>query len=254
MTTSKPRSRSRSAARGGMAAVLLLGLPSAGCGQPSGPLPGDGDLRVLFVGNSLTYTNDLPAMVGALAEADGVDLSYAVEARPGFALGDHWDRGLADRISEVAADVVVLQQGPSSLESSRAYLVEWTERIDDVVRAAGGRSALFMVWPEATRLDAFDAVRESYAAAADSVGGIFIPAGETWRSAWVADPDLALYGPDGFHPSRTGSAAAAVTVYAMLVGGGAEEPPCPAGALVDEATATLLCAAMREAVGAYGVF
>jgi hypothetical protein len=28
-------------------------------------------LRILFIGNSLTYTNDLPSMVGRIAAADG---------------------------------------------------------------------------------------------------------------------------------------------------------------------------------------
>ncbi len=31
----------------------------------------DTPLRVLFIGNSLTYTNDLPAMVERIAAADG---------------------------------------------------------------------------------------------------------------------------------------------------------------------------------------
>ena len=45
-------------------AVLLLGF---GCSSADVE-PGDG-LRVLFVGNSLTYTNDLPGVVAALGAA-----------------------------------------------------------------------------------------------------------------------------------------------------------------------------------------
>lgn len=209
---------------------------------------------MLFVGNSLTYTNDAPGMVAALAQADGVDLQHAVVAAPNFGLGDHWASGIEDVIRELAPDVVVLQQGPSSLESSRAYLLEWAGRIGEVVTEAGGRSALFMVWPESTRQEAFDAVRENYAAAAELLDGIFIPAGETWRAAWQLDPELPLYGPDGFHPSQLGSQAAALTIYAMLVGSADQEPPCPAQVLVDTDTAELLCDALREATAAYGVW
>ena len=42
--------------------LVLLALVTAGCAQaPRGD--GDEPLRVLFVGNSLTHTNDLPAVV-----------------------------------------------------------------------------------------------------------------------------------------------------------------------------------------------
>lgn len=109
------------------------------------------------------------------------------------------------------------------------------------MRESGGRSALFMVWPEASRAQAFDDVRDHYAQAATLVEGIFIPAGETWRAAWAREPGLPLHGPDDFHPSSTGSLAAALTVWAMLSGNPDESPPCPAEALVGAATAELLC-------------
>lgn len=239
-----------------LTALLLVGLPVAGAcnDDPAAPRLPEGDLRVLFVGNSLTYTNDLPGMVATLARAEGVDFQYTVRASPNFALGDHWNEGLEGIITELAPDVVVLQQGPSSLPSSRAYLLEWTARIGEVVTGSGGRPALFMVWPDASRAHAFDAVRDNYADAAARVDGIFLPAGETWRAAWSREPGLALYGPDAFHPSTTGSAAAAVTIWAMLSGSPGEPLPCSAERLVEATRAELLCEAMREAVETHGVW
>ncbi len=43
--------------------ILLLFGATTGSGVAAG------ELRVLFIGNSLTYCNDLPAIVAALAEA-----------------------------------------------------------------------------------------------------------------------------------------------------------------------------------------
>lgn len=106
---------------------------------------------------------------------------------------------------------MILQQGPSSLPESREHLVFWSGRLAEAIRAAGGRPALLMVWPPSPHPEAFDDVRDSYAAAAKAVDGLFIPAGETWREVWKRDPALALYGPDGFHPSQLGSLAAALT-------------------------------------------
>jgi hypothetical protein len=73
-----------------------------------------------------------------------------------------------------------------------------------------------MVWPSSTRMGDFDAVSASYAMAAKDVDGLLLPAGDWWRSAWRQDAALALYGPDGFHPSPLGSYIAALAIYRGL--------------------------------------
>ena len=75
-----------------------------------------------------------------------------------------------------------------------------------------------MVWPEASRFGVFDDVRDSYRGAAADVDGPFLPAGEAWRAAWAADPQLMLYGPDGYHPSELGTYVAALVVYEGITG------------------------------------
>ncbi|MEM7417886.1 MAG: hypothetical protein AAF389_20530 [Gemmatimonadota bacterium] len=178
----------------------------------------EADARILFVGNSLTYTNDLPLLVQTVAEAAGHTLAHATIARPNYSLEDHWNAGAREVILTTGADFVVMQQGPSSLPASQEYLRTWTERIAPVIREAGGRPALYMVWPDDTRLAFFDDVRESYQGAAVSVDGLFIPAGETWREAWDAGLTRPLYGPDGFHPSRLGSEVAALAIVRAVYG------------------------------------
>ena len=48
-------------------------------------------LRVLFLGNSLTATNDLPAAVAHIASRAGRRLEYRTVAPGGYALEDHWN-------------------------------------------------------------------------------------------------------------------------------------------------------------------
>lgn len=177
---------------------------------------GDADLTVLFVGNSLTYTNGMPTMVQVIAEAAGRSFEYRSLTAPNFSLEDHWVSGARDLIADLKADVVVLQQGPSSLPENQIYLKEWTEAFAPVIRDAGGEPALYMVWPSRSRLFAFDDVRTSYLNAAEAVGGRFLPAGEAWRAVWEDDPDADLLGPDGVHPTTLGSFVAALTIYAEL--------------------------------------
>jgi hypothetical protein len=179
--------------------------------------PEQGGLRVLFIGNSLTYSNDLPLIVQALAKAAGQPMYVDSVTFGGFSLDDHWNSGEALKaIARQKWDVVVLQHGPSSLLSSRAELRASAKKYDKRIRKAGARPALYMVWPELSRFEYFDAVRESYSLAASDIDGIFLPAGEAWRAAWRRDPDAPLYSGDDFHPSVEGSYTAALSIYGML--------------------------------------
>lgn len=172
--------------------------------------------RVLFVGNSLTFVNDLPGMVRAVAAQAGRTVQTAEVSMADASLGDQWIAGEAPREIAKGYAIVVLQQGPSALSASQADLLKWTRTYNAAIRAAGGRPALYMVWPENARFEVFDDVRASYSNAAAAVDGMFLPAGESWRAAWAIDPDLALYGPDGFHPSELGTYAAALTIFSEL--------------------------------------
>ena len=97
-----------------------------------GPIA-EADVRVLFVGNSLTYTNDLPAMVWTIAEAAGHTFAFATVTRPNYSLEDHWNASAGDAVRAAEADFVVLQQGPSSLPENQDYLRSWTERFAPVI-------------------------------------------------------------------------------------------------------------------------
>jgi hypothetical protein len=196
-----------------VSAALVLLLAGVGVSAAAEP-----PRRVLFVGNSLTAANDLPGLVAALSRAAGrAPLEVARVVRPGFSLDDHWRDGEARRrIREAGWDVVVLQQGPSSLPESRVELVRSTRRFAGEIRKAGALPALYMVWPESRRRHAFGAVAASYREAAQAVDGLILPVGDAWQAAWRRLPEAPLYGPDGFHPSPAGSYLAALTIYASL--------------------------------------
>lgn len=208
--------------------------------------------RVLFIGNSLTEANGLPAMVETLSrQGGGTPISTASVVFGGFSLEDHWNQGTARRrIAERGWSIVVLQQGPSSLPDSQVALREWTVRFDTVIRASGARTALYMVWPESNRRDAFDAVSQSYARAAENVTAMLLPVGEAWRAAWRRDPEVPLYGPDGFHPAPTGTYLAALVIYQQITG--RSPVGLPAWTQMPADRALLLQEAAQEANAQFG--
>jgi hypothetical protein len=178
------------------------------------------ELRVLFIGNSLTYSNDLPALVEALAKVSGQKpLAYREVAVANYSLEDHWNQGEARRaIANGGWDVVILQQGPSASAEGRRSLLEYSRRFAQEIRSAGASPALYMVWPASHRQSDFDGVIESYTQAARGVEALLLPAGEAWLAAWKRDPGLALYSPDGLHPTVAGSYLAALIIYERLYG------------------------------------
>ena len=121
---------------------------------------------MLFIGNSLTAANDLPAMLEAIAAAErGPRFECKVVAAANYSLEDHWRQGDAVRaIRRGGWSVVVLQQGPSSLDTSRALLVDYAQRFAEEIRRAGASTALYMVWPSQERRSDFERVSASYAA------------------------------------------------------------------------------------------
>jgi hypothetical protein len=196
---------------------LILLLAAASCGSTS-PEPGpDPDLRILFIGNSLTYVNDLPGMVRQLGASNAARPVTVVSVAFGdYSLEDHWNRGDAlTAIRQGGWDLVVLQQGPSALPESRANLIEWTGRFAGEIRKVGARPAVYMVWPGLNRQAAWDSVTDSYAAAAAAARALLLPVGEALRSAYTADPGMPLFDADGFHPLPLGSFGAALVIYAV---------------------------------------
>jgi hypothetical protein len=220
--------------RGRLAFALLLGAaPAAGAtaGPPALPAPA----RVLFVGNSLTYANDLPRRVEELAAAAGRAVETRAVAYADRSLEDHWTAGEAKRLlARGGWTFVVLQQGPSALPESRALLVDYARKFAGPVRAAGAVPALYMVWPARARAADFDRVSASYRAAAEAIGGALLPAGDAWRAVWRSDPQAELYGPDGFHPSPLGTYVAALVVCQRLLGISPVGLPAPRGARLPE--------------------
>lgn len=206
--------------------VILMG---GACKSPLEAFEGPG-VHILFIGNSLTYVNDLPSTLKFVMQLGGQEMSVHSVAKPDFALVDHIAGG-SDAVSQIQRggwDFVILQQGPSSLPASRDLLIQGTQQFDQHIRKAGARTALYMVWPDKSRFAFFEDVRVSYKMAADTVGGLFLPAGEAWLAAWVRDASLSLYGSDDFHPSVMGTYLAALVIYERITGGDARELPAAA--------------------------
>lgn len=203
--------------RTALLAVILMAVPFTTFAEAPSPL------RVLFVGNSLTYTNDLPAMVTRIGALERRRVETRIVAEPNFSLGDHLSSGALRTLPREKWDFVVLQQGPSSLPSSGDELLRDTKAIAALLPEPRPRIALLMVWPPRSRSNAWDGVIASYSRAASAVDGLLIPAGIRLRQL----PTLPLLREDGFHPAVAGTYLVALVTYHAFTGGlpaGCDDP------------------------------
>jgi hypothetical protein len=219
MAWTNPRGARSIVAALGVAAVVALATSACRRGGPTDPLPPGGG-RVLFIGNSLTSWNNLPEIVAALADSAGTERIVPSEVTYGdFSLEDHWGRGDSRvAIAHGGWELVVLQQGPSSLEANRALLIDYSRRFAGEIRRVGAEPALYGVWPQLPDFQTFDRAIESYALAAQEIDALLFPVGAAWRAAWQREPSLELYSSDGLHPSLAGSYLAALVMYARISG------------------------------------
>ena len=239
--------------------IAATGALALACTRaPTQPTPGaQGGRRVLFIGNSLTYANDLPSTVAAIAASVDDTVRVATVAGAGVALIDHAKSSQAvSAIRNGGWEYVVLQQGPTPRGICRDTLVLAATMLAPHIRAVSAQPALFMPWSAVNGLSWADDVATSFQNAAAAVDGVFMPAGAAWRIALAEDPQLPLYAGDNFHPANAGTFLAALVIYERISGRDARTLPAIAFASgrrfsLPEATIRLLQRAAHEANDAF---
>ncbi len=203
--------------------------------QPSIP---DDTLRVLFIGNSHTYVNNVPGMVESLAVAGGRLLATDLSAPGGYALMQHCTtEATLSRIQQATWDVVVLQ------EQSQIPVIDYwrfngmypaSRLLDSLIRENRGATMFYMTWgwknggqhsysgySSIVFRDYFhmqDSVAASYEMIAGELGARMAPVGRAWRLAKSLDTLIQLHQPDECHATLQGSYLGACVFYAVLFG------------------------------------
>lgn len=174
--------------------------------------------NILFIGNSLTYSNNLPAMVKAIGKEMGRNIKTTCLCYPNYGLEDHWTDGkLQKLLNKEKFNFVVFQQGPSSQAYGRESLIAYGGSISQLAKKHGAQPAYFMVWPSLQYYQTFEGVIKNYRAAAIENEALLIPFGAHWQAYRQTTNTINLYGNDGFHPSKAGSFFAALFVYHELI-------------------------------------
>ena len=176
-------------------------------------------MNVLFIGNSFTARNDLTGTIARLAESQGERLDHELISVNGASLRMHWNKGAARRaIEDAPRDVVVLQEQSTLPIKNAKRFHENVRLFDEVIRASGARTALYLTWARRHAPETQRALTDAYGAIGAELGALVVPAGVVWERFRATHERPELYDADGSHPSAAGSYLAACVFVRALLG------------------------------------
>lgn len=225
-------------------------------GGTGGTDAGRQTLRVLFIGNSYTYVNDVPTLLAKISSS--VESGPLIETdslvEGGQTLAGHLAKPeTATRIAEGGWTHVVLQG--QSLDFAPT---EPAAALGQMVVDAKATPTWFVTWgraPDSPEYDSPDswvhyfnfAEMQDYAtysyaqAAAHTQGSLLSCVGEAFRNSLATHPEITLHQSDWSHATLQGSYLAASTFYVALTGA-----PVPEQSSIPDGVSTTEVAALRE--------
>lgn len=206
------------------------------------------DLRILFVGNSYTYFNNLPMMVTQVANsAKAEPFHFVADMYVGKAeakLRDlAQDDALLQKIAQGAYHIVVIQeQGLVPLyDDERRESQKAMETLAEHVYKSKASLVIFGTWarkqgdrvykekvysnfsPPRSPEEMTLRLNEYYKKMAVELEAVYVPVGMYWYGAQRRFPEIELFAANGTQPSKAGSYLAALGFYKMLSNTGVEK-------------------------------
>ena len=193
-------------------------------------------LRVLFIGNSYTYYNEVWTMFEGIARADGRAVITDHVTKGGWtlekmaSLDDEYGKQVQEKLTDPEAhyDVVFLQEQSLLPAIAPELFFAAVRRLCQKVREEKGADVvLYQTWGRKTgspQLEENNLTNESmtkllaksYGAAADECETALSPVGTAFYDVYTHHPEIELYNPDRSHPSAIGTYLAALCHFATV--------------------------------------
>lgn len=196
--------------------------------------------RVFFIGNSFTFTGDVPGLVKGLALASGKNFYYEQHTPGGVSVGDiaqdtlaHWrNSNVFNTLRRGNWDFVVLQdnQGRFVLNygtfPSSSKVIEGHIKIRDSMKRYSpcAHMLLFDGWAVQGALPPYGSsgtalinrIYDNYKFLNDSMHEVIAPIGIAWKQSVATYPWVNLWSADSTHESLEGAYLTAAVLYANI--------------------------------------
>jgi len=215
-------------------------------------------MKLLFIGNSATYVNDVPQTLKNLAGALGYDLEVNKLTPGGCELAMHADKSTAHGqkvFAEIAKgyDIVFLQENGNCMSSDekRAACEDASKRLIDAIRESGAEPWIYVRPPclrdyygykTIEQCVRFDEIFGKIAEDNGSVKCVYVNRAFAYAAKHL---DYNLWGEDNAHTNPLGAYLIVCTFFATLFGESATR--LPKGEL-DEADAKVLASVADKVV------
>ncbi len=213
--------------------IILSILTSLGCKAQD-------TIKVLFIGNSFTFAENMPDLFRNIADSAGYKIKTQMYAPGGVSVGDisqgtqaHMNNPIVyENIRSDKWDYVVLQdnQGRFVLDYGQfptsSLVIQGHKQIRDSV--IKNNPCAKMVWFEGwalkngmppygnTGIEMIERIAANYRFMNDSLRQIIAPIGGAWKNIIQSNPSIDLWSPDEAHPSLAGSFLTANVIYATI--------------------------------------
>jgi hypothetical protein len=223
----------------GWLSLLIVGSSGASAAWqiPSAPVAkskSDKELRVLFVGNSYCYVNDMPQLLSDLAKSkpNGVQIAVQSVTPGGATIKQHFESTGALKTIRAGGFTHVVLQAQSLEPLSHPELFQtFARKLALEVEESKATAVFFQTWARKAGAAEYQqawsggtparmqaGLSDAYAkAAADSPAQV-ARVGDAWRALLDQKDPLELFSEDGSHPSLAGSYLAACVFYERLTG------------------------------------
>jgi len=204
---------------------ILIGLllwSSFTFGQNSEPK------KILFVGNSFTYFFNLPQVVSAMAESQGIKLITRQSTVGGSNLEQHWkeEKGTITRklLKNQQWDYVVFNNHSLSAIDNPESFHEYGKKFAELVKSLGAKPIFMMTWAYKSNPLMQDEITKQYDKLAKDSDSDFVACGPMFEIARSTRPNLELFHDDK-HPSSNGTYLLALGFFKYFTGSETSEIP-----------------------------
>lgn len=178
-------------------------------------------IKILFIGNSFTFFWNMPQLVGAMAESEGIAVEIYQSTVGGSTLEQHYNqtKGTHSRemLEEKKWDYVILQEYSNRTIIAPDKFEEYASKFISLIREKKAKPLLFSTWAYKSNPLMQPIITKEYNKLGDSLNTDVIPVGEIFTNARTMRPDLNFFYDDK-HPSLEASYLIALSFYKALFG------------------------------------
>lgn len=190
-------------------------------------------MKILFIGNSYTFYNDMPKMFEAVANENGKDVTVFSVTKGGRKLYeyvdtvDEYSEQLDELLNNHKFDICFIQEYSTLSVADNALFMDGLTRLVEKVKNSVDKFVLYETWGSKDGHPAMEAlgmtteemamgIAHAYKKAGEEIGAQVSYAGLNFLDVYKNHKEIEIYDADLKHPSYEGSCLSMLTHYKTI--------------------------------------